>query len=476
MPNLEHIFHPRSIAVVGASPNPLNAVTRLFLDPLLHFGFEGELYPIHPTASEVSGLKTYPSILDVPGPVDHVICGIRADLTPNLMKECTAKKVNSIQLFTASFSESGEMKGIRLEKEIAEIARQGNVRVLGPNCMGIYCPGSRMSYEPFFPRESGNIGCFCQSGGNSIEIIQFGSVRNAHFSKVVSYGNACDIDEVELLEYFTDDPQTEIITGYIEGTKNGRRLAQALHKATEVKPVIMLKGGVTKAGTKAAASHTGSLAGNAVIWDSVLHQSGVTQVYDMEELIDLALLFQHLKPVSGKQVALVGGGGGSSVLITDICEQEGLLVPSFPDELKRKLREIIPVEADPGTSVRNPVDTSSSGPYPGIISATLETIDNYAGVDFTLFFSGLYPGAEDMVANQINSIIAIKERLNKPIIVVIRYDQVPESGNIALALQQTCTQAGIPVFRSFDRAARTISRFVRYYEDRDNGKKPTKHG
>ena len=472
MPELEYIFHPRSIAVVGASSNPLNAVAKLFLDPLLHFGFKGELYPVHPTASEVSGLKAYPSILDIPGPVDHVICGIRADLTPNLMKECTAKKVNSIHLFTSRFSESGEMKGIRLEKEITEIAHQGKVRVLGPNCMGIYCPGSRISYESFFPRESGNIGCFCQSGGNSIEIVQFGSVRNTHFTKVISYGNACDIDEVELLEYFTGDPQTEIIIGYIEGTKDGKRLVQALRKATEVKPVIMLKGGVTEAGTKAAASHTGSLAGSAVIWDSVFHQFGVIQVYDIEELIDVALLFQHLKPVHGKKVALVGGGGGSSVLITDICEQEGLIVPSFPDELKMKLREIIPVEADPGTSVRNPVDTSSSGPYPGIIPATLENIDNYANVDFTLFPIGLYLGAEDRIANQINSIIAIKKKLNKPIIVVIRYNQVPQSGNMALDLQQKCVRAGIPVFRSFDRAARSISRFIRYYEDRDKGKKP----
>jgi len=166
MPDLEYIFHPGSIAVVGASRDPVRPTNHFYLYPLLEFGYEGKIYPIHPTASEISGLKAYPSIMDVPGPVDHVSCVIRAELTPQLMRECVAKGVKLIQLYTSGFSETGQEDGIRLEKEIAEIARRGNVRVLGPNCMGIYCPGSKIAYQNFFPKESGNVGLLSQSGGN----------------------------------------------------------------------------------------------------------------------------------------------------------------------------------------------------------------------------------------------------------------------------------------------------------------------
>ena len=158
MSDLEYIFHPESIAVVGASPH--NSTAEMFLDPLIQFGYKGKIYPIHPKANEVSGLKAYPSIMDVPGPVDHVTCAIRASLTPQLMKDCVAKKVKLVQLFTAGFSESGEEEGIRLEKEISEIARRGNVRVLGPNCLGIYCPGIGIAYDPSFSMESGSVGFF----------------------------------------------------------------------------------------------------------------------------------------------------------------------------------------------------------------------------------------------------------------------------------------------------------------------------
>jgi len=467
MSDLKFIFHPKSIAVVGASHNPSRAVNLFYLYPLLQFGYEGKIYPIHPTASEISGLKAYPSIMDVPGPVDHVSCAIRADLTPQLMKECVAKGVKLIQLYTAGFSETGQEKGIRLEEEIAEIARRGNVRVLGPNCMGIYCPGSGIAYEDFFSKESGNVGLLAQSGGNSIEAVQFGNTRGVYFSKVVSYGNACDINEAELLEYFTHDPQTKIITGYIEGTRDGRRFIKALRKATEAKPVIMLKGGTTEAGAKVTASHTGALGGSQVIWESLFRQLEVIQVYDLEELIDLVLLFQHFKPVRGRKLGLVGSGGGASVLITDSCERERLIIPSFPEETRRKLREIMPQEADPGTIVRNPVDFSMSWVRPGVFPALIETMAKYDGIDFILIYLSLVPSSGEVETQLVNSIIETKKNFSKPMVMVLRYNHAPQVGKLALDLQKRCAQAGgIPVFSSFDRAARAINRFVRYYEGR----------
>ena len=334
MPDLDYIFHPKSIAVVGASSNPSSFFNHFFLDTLIQFGYEGKIYPINPTISQISGLKAYPSILDVPGPVDYATCGIKASLTPNIMKECAVRGVKVAHFFTSGFSESGEREGIRLERELVKIAHSGNVRVLGPNCMGIYCPGSGISYEPSFSRESGNIGFLSQSGGNSIEGGQIADAKGIRFSKIVSFGNASDLNEADFIEYFADDPQTTIIAGYIEGTKDGKRFARALQKATRIKPVIMIKAGEGKAGTQAVASHTGSLAGNNVVWGSLFDQLGIIQVDDLEELFDLLLVFQHLKPPRGRRAGLIGGGGGRSVLATDSCEREGLDVPLFSPALQ----------------------------------------------------------------------------------------------------------------------------------------------
>jgi len=467
MPDLEYIFHPKSIAIVGASTNPFSAVNHFFLDPLIDFGYEGNIYPIHPKASELSGLKVYPSILDVPGPVDHVTCGIRATLTPQLMRECVAKKVKVVHLFTSGFSEIGREQGLRLEKEITEIARQGNIRVLGPNCMGIYCPSSKFSYESSFPKESGNVGFLAQSGGNSVEIVQLGDIRDVRFSKLVSYGNASDINEADLLEYFANDPQTKIIIGYIEGTHNGRRFASALQKAAAVKPVIILKGGITKSGVKVAASHTGSLAGSAIIWDSLFRKLGVIQVESMPELVDLVLLFQHLQPPRGRRIGLLGGGGGSSVLIADSCEKEGILIPPFPDELKKRIREIIPEEADPGTTVRNPVDLSYSGSNPDFFGGTFDIVANYDGIDFLLVFTnvdfGFSDGTNPLLTMQTDIIIKRKEKLNKPMALVLRRSGDPKTAQFASDIQHKCLQAGIPVFASFNEAAHAINKFIRYY-------------
>ncbi len=471
MPDLEYIFHPSSIAVVGALPDSSSFVTAKFLNSLIQFGYEGRVYPIHRRASEISGLRVYPSILDVPGHVDHVICAIRAALTPQLMRECAAKKVKVIQLFTSGFSEMGKEEGIRLEKEITEIARQGGVRVIGPNCMGIYCPSSGISFDDAFPKESGCVGFLCQSGGNSMEGVQLADAKDIRFSKVVSFGNACDLNEADFMEYFAHDPQTKIVLGYVEGTKDGRRFINALKEASEIKPVIMLKGGTTEAGIRAVASHTGALAGSNTIWSSLLCQLGIMQVYDLEELVDLTLLFQHWKPCRGKRMGIVGGSGGRSVLITDNCEKEGLTLPSLPSEVRRELRKIIPEGFDPGTSVCNPVDLATSVLDLHILPKVLEIVANYDGIDFSLIHIGvafgLYRGTSEVLDKQIDSLIEAKRSVTKPIALILRHCGEPEAARRAFSAEKRCLAAGIPVFPSFNRASRAISKFVQYYEMRE---------
>jgi len=477
MPDLEYIFNPRSIAVVGVSENPLNYTRIAFLEPLREFGYQGEIYPINPKVSEISGLKAYASILDVPGPVDHVICGIRASLTPQLMRECAVKGVKSIHLFTSGFSETGEEEGINLEREITNIAREGGVRIIGPNCMGIYCPSSGISFDSSFPKEGGNVAFLSQSGGNSIELVQLGAVRGIRFSKVISFGNASDLNECDFMEYLAHDPQTEIIIIYIEGTKDGKRLVSALKEAARTKPIIVLKGGLGDAGSKAVVSHTGALAGDNAIWGSLFDQLGIIQVQDLEELVDMVLPFQYLKPPQGRRGGIIGTGGGFGVLATDNCESEGLFVPSLPDEVRKKLREIIPEEVDPGTSVRNPIDLSGSGWNPEIFSQTLRTMTDYEGVDFLFIFTtvafGLYRGTNVMIDMQIDTLIESKKSIDKPLVIVVRSSGDPEVAPLVSNVQERCLEAGIPVYPSTIRAARAMNKFIWYYEKRRGGFRDT---
>ena len=246
--DLESLFSPASIALVGVSPNPSDMSYCWFFDPLLEFEFEGRIYPVNPKGGKICGLEFYPSIEAIPGPIDHVISCIPAPLTPQLMEHCVAKEVKLVTLFTAGFSETGEVDKMSLEDSLIQIARRGGVRVLGPNCMGIYCPRSRISFCSGFPKESGTAGFISQSGGNAFNFVDIGAARGLRFSKVISYGNACDLDETEFLQYLAHDPETEIIAIYIEGVKDGRRFITGLREAVAAKPVIVFKGGKTETG------------------------------------------------------------------------------------------------------------------------------------------------------------------------------------------------------------------------------------
>ncbi|MCX6000831.1 MAG: CoA-binding protein, partial [Chloroflexi bacterium] len=205
MPDLEFLFHPRSIAIVGAPSDPANvAGGSVFLDALLKFGFKGDIYPINPRASQIMGLKCYPDIAGVPAAVDHVICCVPASITPQLIRDCAAKGVRTISMYTAGFSEA-DGNGAEMERQLADLAHLGGIRLLGPNCMGIYCPSTGLSYQPGQSKEAGSVAFLCQSGGNSNVLSLLGADRGIRFSKVISYGNAADINESDLLEYFTQD-------------------------------------------------------------------------------------------------------------------------------------------------------------------------------------------------------------------------------------------------------------------------------
>ena len=464
LPDLEYLFHPDSIAIVGATTTQEAGGT--FLSSLIEFGYKGNLYPVNPKASEIMGLKVYPTLLSVPQSVGYVICTIPAAQTPKLMKECIAKGVKAISLYTAGFSEASE-EGRKLEQELVALARQAGIRIIGPNCMGIYCPSTALSYNKGFSREAGEVGLLCQSGGNSLELVMMGNSRGIRFSKVISYGNAADLNEADFLEYFTQDNETKIIGIYIEGVKEGERFFKVLREAASTKPVIILKGGRTEVGTKTAFSHTGALTGNKQIWGTAIRQARALPVYSLEEMIDLMVMCVYMSPPQGRRVGIVGVSGGASVLITDECESVGLKVPPLPDRVKQEIRKFTPKA---GTNVNNPVDTLPHIWWDTVkLSQTIELVASSQEIDLLLTHISLAHYLyrwEYRTRESLETIIKVSKAINKPMVIVIRNSDIPGASPIFSQLQQRCLEEGLPVYPSISRAASSISKFIHYLEEK----------
>jgi len=465
---LDAIFHPRSIAIVGATAGPDNIYTQMFLKSLLDFRFEGPIYPVNPKADSVMGLKTYPTVLDVPGPVDYAISLIPASATPQLMRECVAKGVRAVQLFTAGFDETGEQDRTRLQEDLAAMARRGGVRLLGPNCVGIYCPESRMSYASDFPKEVGRVGFIAQSGGYTYLTARIAAARGVRFSKMVSYGNASDINEIELLEYLANDPGTDVICVYIEGTRDGQRHLRVLAEATARKPVVVIKRGHTEGGRRGARSHTGALAGDDMMWDVAFRQAGVIRVEDVEELVDMMVTFLFFPLPRGRKVVLVGGGGGASVRAADQCEAGGLRLPPLPDDLREEVNRHIPLA---GSMLTNPMDVlvEAHGGIPSWISI-LAALDCWEGADMFLWqvCPEMPPFREDIFSQLIievrTQMLEEYKALRKPKVVVVHAVETMFGLRELDAIRAKCADEGVAFYPSVLRAARAISRCMDYWD------------
>ena len=466
--DLGGIFDPKSVAVVGVSgkgPGPQFGGAH-FIDALLSCGFKGNIYPINPKGGKVLGLKVYPSLMDISEPVDYVVCSIAAPQVPQLVEDCAAKGVKAIQIYTGGFSESGTEEGERLEREIAALASQNGIRVIGPNCVGIYCPRTGLAFLPDSPSDTGPVAIISQSGGNSFHLVREGAKRGIRFSKVISYGNACDVNESDLLELLASDKDTKVIGAYVEGVKDGKRFVRVLGEAAKAKPVIVLKGGIGEAGARAVASHTGALVGSEEVWDGLFRQLGVIRAYSLEELVDLAVTFSFLPPVSGKRVGIVGGGGGSSVLSTDDCTSAGLTVPRFPVAIQDKLKGYME-KGNTGVILSNPVDLSDQGW--GVFDDCIRTILDYDGIDLAILqcAAGPIPSSDvlkSLGALFVDSIIKIRQESTKPVVIAVHSLISDVSWWVAAETERRCGEVGIPFYHSLSNAAKAIARFFDYHE------------
>jgi acyl-CoA synthetase (NDP forming) len=470
--DLDGVFNPKSVAIVGISTTLVrDNMAATYLRALVQCNFKGGIYPINPKGGDFRGFKVYQNVKDVPDSVDYVISCIPAPLTPQLVRDCVAKGVKAVQFFTSGFGEDGTEEGRRLESEICDIARQGSVRLIGPNCMGVYCPKSGLSFAPDYSTESGPVALICQSGGNAIYFVRHAAQRGIRFSKVISFGNAADVDESDLLEYLTGDTETKIIAGYIEGLKDGRRFSRVLRRAAAAKPVAVMKGGCTEAGARAVASHTGALAGSARIWDGLLRQAGVIPVSTLEELGDIVATLLYLPVPNGRRLGVIDVGGGASVVATDEYVSAGLDLPRLPQKLSQQLRGFLSTGAA-GLSVNNPVDLG--GQYYNVSAAysVMKALADYDGIDILVFnlHLGINPPFDSFpkefaIAILDNAIRARKET-EKPMVVII--DQLTTVGSCETlaACQQKCQEAGVPVYYSVNSTAKALGRFVSYHENR----------
>jgi acyl-CoA synthetase (NDP forming) len=362
---LRPLFYPDSVAVVGVSQDAWKPGSSM-LRALLRFGFPGRLYPVSNRGGVLMGLDVYQSIASLPEAVDLAFLFVPAPALPSVVRECREKGVKAIVAFTGGFSEMGTEAGKALEFD-------GSFRMVGPNCLGLYCPAGGVTQHPGggYSRESGEVSFIAQSGGLSEDFARAAPNFGFYASKVISYGNACDLNEADLLEYMGADPDTGIIGMYIEGPRNGRKFAEVLRRVGARKPVVVWKGGLTPQGATAASSHTGSLAGSLEVWGAVLRQSGAVQVSSMEELLDTLEAFHFLPGHADLRVGYVCAGGGNSVAAGDASYQAGLALPHMSPETRDKIASFLPPV---GSSSTNPVDVLAPMPSAPALKGVLEAM------------------------------------------------------------------------------------------------------
>jgi len=426
------------------------------------------VYPVNPKYPEVLGLPCYPSLRAIPGVVDHVIVSIPAESALTLLDDCAAKGVKSVHFFTAGFSETGDAERAELESAMLSKASAGGFRIIGPNCVGLFVPKSRLVATTGVSLEPGPIAFISQSGGHAHDLPFHGGPRGLRFSKVVSYGNALDVDESELLQYFCEDPETEIIAVYIEGVRDGRRFQGALREAAARKPVAIYKGGTTEAGKRAAHSHTASLTTSVAVFDALCRQVNAIQVGDMETLTDVLVALRFVSPLPrGTGVAVVGTGGGPSVLASDEMEKAGLRLPPLSPEVQAELRQLLPLA---GSIFSNPVDATTLV-SPGAISATMRVLGSVPQIHMLVYHLGFHPvsrwgrglvSSPALLQAVIEALAGARQATRKPVLLALCPPPDWDGMKDFLAAQEAFVEARFPVFHSLRRVATAMARLVAY--------------
>jgi acyl-CoA synthetase (NDP forming) len=470
-PELEAAFHPKSIAIVGVSSEakreaPWAPGGASFITSHEQLGFKGRIYPVNPKASEILGYKSYPTVSSIPETVDLVIVAVPAKALPGVLKDCLRAGAKNIHAFSAGFEETGEKEGIELGKKVRGMVESGRLRLIGPNCMGLYVPSAGTGTFDQLPRRGGSVAFLSQSGGHCNWYAHYGPNYGVYFSKVISFGNAYVLDSTDFLEYLAEDAETRIICMYLEGVKDGGKLLRQVREINKVKPVILWKAGLTTHGSRAVTSHTASLAGQETIWQGFFKQTGAVPVFSLEEMAEMAMSFLCLKPPTGKKVAVMGLGGGTSVAAADTCSREGLDIPPLSRDTQNELKKFINLA---GASLRNPLDTGLVFRNVSAMKREMELVIADPAVDMLIVMPHLdmarHAGPEE-VGKMVEVLSAFSKENSAGKPMVLSFHSLandPWENELRTRLRVELPNKGVPVFGTLDGAALALARLADYY-------------
>lgn len=445
------MFFPRSVAVIGASNKPASIGARLFHN-ILTEGFTGPLYPVNPKSRVVNSVRAYPSVLDVPDDVDLAFVVVPQPLVIGVVKECVEKGVRGVVVISAGFSEVGP-DGAKDEAELLGIARDAGMRMVGPNCMGLLNTASSVrlngTFAPVYP-PAGNVAMSSQSGALGISILDYATRNNIGISQFVSVGNKADVSANDLLLAWEDDPETDVITLYLESFGNPTRFSRLARRIGRRKPIIAVKSGRSAAGSRAASSHTGALASSDVAVDALFRQAGVIRVDTIEELFGAANLLANQPVPAGSRVGIVTNAGGPGILAADALEANGLELPELSSDLRAAMQSHLPAEA----STRNPVDLIASG-GPGQFEAVTGLLLESGEVDavMVIYVPTSPDGAHDVAV----AIRSCQDAYDGEVALLSVFMQ---AGEVARPLAGGEGQRAIPTYVFPEAAALSLSRAV----------------
>ncbi len=456
---LQVFFKPRSVAVIGASRRE-GSVGNEIVRNLIECGYPGKIYPINPKAEEIRGIPCYRSILKVKDEIDLGVIAVPAPIVPKVAEEAGRKGVKCLIVISAGFSEIGA-EGLSRERELKRICKEYGVRLLGPNCLGLLNTTTPLNAS--FARQlplKGGIAFISQSGALCTSVLDWAVEENIGFSNVISLGNMVDTDETDFMEVLAGDPNTKVILVYLEGIRNGREFLDVAPRVVKTKPVVILKSGVSDVGARAVASHTGSIAGSKVAYETAFRQSGVLQAHSIEELFNLGLAFSSQPPPKGRNVAIVTNAGGPSIVATDACSTYGLNLAWISPDTIAKLRTKLPKEA----SWINPIDVLGDA-LADRYAFALKTVLMDEAVDAAVVI--LTPQAMTQPLKTAKEIVEIRRQFRKPILAVFMGGESVEEAR-AILLKE-----GIPNYLYPEKAIFTLAGMAKYVEFQNRTYKET---
>ena len=451
---LEYLFNPTSITVIGASQNP-NKLGSIVLKNIIKGGYKGHIYPIHPKAEKVMGLKAVPSIFDLDG-VDLALIATPAKNVIETLASCVEARVKFALIFSSGFGELSEA-GKKAEQELVSVARKGRLRFVGPNSVGVFSSYSNLhAMMPDIKILRGHTSLVSQSGNVGSQVLYRGSKLGIGFNMFVSSGNEADLHSEEYIRYFGQEPQTKVVLSYVEGFSDGKKFLEIAKEATMNTPIVTLKGGDTKAGADAVRSHTGALAGSIHVFNAALKQSGVIRAQTIEDLLDFALAFNSNLHPKTKKIAILTRGGGWGVIAADAIEKAGLELPELPPEVIADLDPILPSY----WNKRNPIDTVMASGFT-LMNRIIDILVRWEDVDGLLilggfggYFAKIWNEKEiEKVSRKMIELSATKA------IFAVSFTQNEDSMPI-----QRLRENSIPVYHDASRAIDAYSKLLEYRE------------